>query len=462
MLFRAVNILILAIAAAQAAHYYPPSGKRYICAWVQTDNKTDTPSAFNSRIKQNTPCFQLAQDIPLAISPFDNSELTVDLSQVQNTSTDAMLFMTVYPKQGLAAVDQSHIDMLATQLDNLSRPNSGSARRVMLRFGPEMNGNWFKYGQDPVNYVKTYKAIVDAVRAKTSRVAFVWSPNAGNNYPFGDIQSPSAAQAPLDTTKDGKVTNLDDPFGPYFPGQDYVDWIGISLYWKGNPNVGSPLSQNDLAPNGFVDLMINGFDLERVNPSYSLYRDYAQKYNIPMVISEGGAAFHLNLKTFDANGQITKTDALSPGPGQSALQQSFWKSYLTNTTFLNAFPLLQMFGLFEQVKLDEDPYTNPTTKITQGVDRDYRITVDPTTLQSLLSDLASVSSYYSWANSGFDFTKDPITYDNGGNGGSPSGTPTSATVSPTTTKSAAVKDLNVATAGGFLSVLVGLVASLLF
>jgi hypothetical protein len=45
--------------------------------------------------------------------------------------------------------------------------------------------------------------------------------------------SSAADRAALDTNGDGQLTQADDPYAPYYPGDDFVDWIGLSLYYKG-------------------------------------------------------------------------------------------------------------------------------------------------------------------------------------------------------------------------------------
>ncbi|RKO84194.1 hypothetical protein BDK51DRAFT_6501, partial [Blyttiomyces helicus] len=111
-----------------------------------------------------------------------------------------------------------------------------------------MNGNWDPWGQKPVHYVALWKSVVNAVRAipgAAKKVAFLWAPNINppiEGYPFGglgDAPFTSAARtssvaidptefAALDTNGDGIFDNGDDPYSPYFPGPEYVDWVGAS------------------------------------------------------------------------------------------------------------------------------------------------------------------------------------------------------------------------------------------
>jgi beta-mannanase len=38
----------------------------------------------------------------------------------------------------------------------------------------------------------------------------------------------------MDTNKDGGVTIADDPYAPYYPGDSWVDFVGMSNFHFGN------------------------------------------------------------------------------------------------------------------------------------------------------------------------------------------------------------------------------------
>ncbi|KAJ3100615.1 hypothetical protein HDU97_002103 [Phlyctochytrium planicorne] len=294
------------------------------------------------------------------------------------------MFLTIYPRSlDLADTD---VNDLVNQLDGLTNPVNGSSRRVMLRFAPEMNGNWFvNWSMRPTAWKAAYIKLVTAVRQRTSRVAFVWSPNVANNYPFGGPIA-AAEVAALDTNGDGLINYEDDPFTPYWPGPEFVDWVGISLYWKGPYGSGFPAITNAAAPINFFEEMIQGSVSERVNAKYPFYTMFCEKYNKPLVLSEGAAAFH---ESYQKDGV---TIPVEPGPGRTAVQQSWWRSFITNTAFLDKYPKAKMFTLFEHYKPLEDAQGG-----NNGVNRDYRMTVDPPTLSAFKADLDVVASRYAWA-----------------------------------------------------------------
>ncbi|PZR76982.1 MAG: beta-mannanase [Chthoniobacterales bacterium] len=109
---------------------------------------------------------------------------------------------------------------------------------MIVVFGVEMNGDWFPwsgwfYGgeewvddtpdqwEGPEHFKKAYRYVVDRVRARGAKnVQWMFHTN---NYSY-----------PLDTWN----------FAPaYYPGSDYVDWLGMSVYgqqFKDEPNPDIP------------------------------------------------------------------------------------------------------------------------------------------------------------------------------------------------------------------------------
>jgi mannan endo-1,4-beta-mannosidase len=80
---------------------------------------------------------------------------------------------------------------------------------VAISFGHEMNGNWYPWGTTettPADFVAAWR-LIHAIFATVgaANVIWVWNPN---------------------------VISADDvPLRPYYPGDSYVDWIGVTGYF---------------------------------------------------------------------------------------------------------------------------------------------------------------------------------------------------------------------------------------
>lgn len=85
---------------------------------------------------------------------------------------------------------------------------------VILSFGHEMNGNWSSWGYkhtSPTAFVAAWKHIVKLFRALGAQnVTWLWTVNIINN------------------SRSGKV---DDNLAHWWPGSEYVTWVGIDGYY---------------------------------------------------------------------------------------------------------------------------------------------------------------------------------------------------------------------------------------
>ncbi|KAI8923817.1 hypothetical protein BC831DRAFT_383903, partial [Entophlyctis helioformis] len=90
---------------------------------------------------------------------------------------------------------------------------------------------WKAWGQQPTAFVALWRRVHAALRRDAPQTALVWGPSSGNGYPYRTITPTTVSAADfalLDTTKDGVVDAKDDPYSPYYPGDEFVDWIGMS------------------------------------------------------------------------------------------------------------------------------------------------------------------------------------------------------------------------------------------
>lgn len=359
---------------ASLALHEPPEGKVMFGAWVQTE-EGDTPSLFNSRLGYNASVIQIAQNIPL--SPYNYTTGAgggAPEELIERTATDAAVFLTVYPSQGFSVLTDDDFTALGNQILNWTENYN---RSVFLRWAPEFNGNWNLYGLQPLQFIQTWLQMHSIIKSIAPNTALVWAPNTGQGYPYSMQLPTNQTEAnALDTNGDGAFSVLDSPFAPYWPGDDYVDWVGLSVYYKG------PNSQNInvLQPVGYCYGALSNYNpntgLSAPDPWYETYCD--GKPHVACMFAESGAAYH---------------DMILGDQGVSdfALKQRWWEDCLTNTSFLEEFPRLKLMMQFEYEKNETDGGISDH--------RDYRLTNGTDVLDGFRSALdAMTGEVYTWAN----------------------------------------------------------------
>ncbi|WP_123041240.1 glycoside hydrolase family 26 protein [Cohnella candidum] len=128
-------------------------------------------------------------------------------------------------------------------IHQFAREAAESGIPIFLRYACEMNGEWVAWNGDPKKYIEKWRLVHDIMAKEAPNVAMVWSPNF----------------LPRD--------NID----PYYPGDDYVDWVGFSLY---------------TIPYSHGQLKLGGNPIDYLRP---LYEKYSKK---PIMVSEGAVSFH--------------------------------------------------------------------------------------------------------------------------------------------------------------------------
>ena len=109
---------------------------------------------------------------------------------------------------GLARIIAGEFDRNILQLARFFTMIEGP---VYLRIGYEFDGGWNQGYEDSGKYVAAWRRIVDGLRAeKADNVEFVWQ----------------SAAFPLDILNDGGYTDIRQ----WYPGDEYVDWMGVSLF----------------------------------------------------------------------------------------------------------------------------------------------------------------------------------------------------------------------------------------
>ncbi|MCZ8518710.1 MULTISPECIES: stalk domain-containing protein [Paenibacillus] len=122
---------------------------------------------------------------------------------------------------------------------------------IFLRYASEMNGPWVAWHGDPKKYIEKFRMVHDIMAQEAPNVAMVWSP--------GEVPMYS-----MDT---------------YYPGDAYVDWVGVSTYNEPYEN-GDPKQGNMQATS----------PIERLD---YLYKTYAARK--PLMISETAVSHYANI-----------------------------------------------------------------------------------------------------------------------------------------------------------------------
>jgi hypothetical protein len=217
-------------------------------------------------------------------------QLTIQPYDIENMSQNAMNELAAYCR----------------------RINIAMSVPILLRYGHEMNGAWARYGMKPTAYKQSFIAMTNTVRRQTNMTAMLWAPNTGRGYPYGasftTLNPTPADRAALDTNNDGVLDSKDDPYGPFYPGDEYVDWVGISAYWYKSPQVPTSryfqLSLLDQQPNE---------DASYMDPTGSrkFYQRFAAAKDKPMAVG------YFVLKNFE----ICDTDQIMTGKRESQQRQ---------------------------------------------------------------------------------------------------------------------------------------------
>ncbi|KAJ3067318.1 hypothetical protein HDU98_009493 [Podochytrium sp. JEL0797] len=311
---------------------------------------------------------------------FDNSSLNWFGSEAGRVG--AILELTMQPTSPVTSYTQVHLDALSAELFNI---NTRYGVPVLMRFGHEMNGPWTTYAFDPTGFIPLFRNMAASVRKVTNMTAMVWAPNVGFGYPFtgsGAVPLPLRGTpnfALLDTNNDGVIDDNDNPYSPYYPGDDVVDWVGVSLYYYPPDEV-----LNHAIPPGYFDAYLTGIGYNQLPTpqwvaAHDFYSQFCQGTHMkPMMLPETGAPF-LN----------SPTAAGTPGPSASvpgdtlavsgsAIKEQ-WFASIFNSTVLTDYPKLKLVVNFEEEKL------------LGGYFRDWRLTNDSATLQPFLAEVNSFS-----------------------------------------------------------------------
>jgi hypothetical protein len=294
---------------------------------------------------------------PLSAADSRNVDAAVD--QVRDGG--GSLLLTLEPTGGLATVTDDAAAELAARLDGYNR----SGVPVVVRFAHEMNGSWYAWGQQPAAYVAAFRRVAAAVHAGAPGSLMMWAPNYGGGYPFADgrfAAAPGSGDAVvLDTDGDGVVTIADDPYAPYWPGDDAVDWVGMSLYHWGDA---WPWGENEVPEPGKFVAQLTGEYVglggdDRGLPDF--HGVYGVQHGKPVAVPETAA--------FSAPG--------AGGAGELAVKQAWWQQ-VSDPRLPALLPRLAMVNWFEWSKQEPEVGTEVDWRAVGSAElRDGGLTEDP-------------------------------------------------------------------------------------
>ncbi len=268
--------------------------------------------------------------------------------------TGAVMGVTVVPVGSLADVSEGALTALGLKCLSI---NQALGVQILLTFAPQHNGNWLPYGQDPVIFRAKFRFLAGIVKGPGSRnaTALVWAPHSGYGYPYAlpdafasgpmgaavngsrptTAAPPSPATNPLlDTNGNGRLDAQDDPYAPYYPGDDVVDWCALSLYAMGADTY-FPLPPSAASAHPANALPAAGSKLGALLTSPGALSDFHDTYALakgkPMLVSATAAAWYTMPGVGGAGegGSMGLAKRAPPvGPDELTLKQAWWELVL--------------------------------------------------------------------------------------------------------------------------------------
>ena len=147
---------------------------------------------------------------------------------------------------------------------------------IFLRFAHEANGNWYPWAPSytkertanvtPADYIRGFQNFAALVHQTATNVAMVWAPNQGNGtWPLTD-------------------------YALVYPGDEAVDWVGLSVYngdWYGNGNQVMDYELRNAIQRGYWQYNDNPND----DTAQDFYSEFSVGHGKPMMLAETASQF---------------------------------------------------------------------------------------------------------------------------------------------------------------------------
>ncbi|WP_144766121.1 OpgC domain-containing protein [Curtobacterium sp. 9128] len=261
------------------------------------DWASDSPNGYAGRLGATPSSYGVEIAYPVDRSAREDLLRTARSAATQG----ATLVVSFEPDRSLGSLTTADARRANAVLEQVRRQ---SETDLLVRFAPQMNGTWVRWGQQPTQFIAAFRALASQVHAGTSRAAMVWEPSYGAGYPFGDsagrLQDLSATDVrKLDTNGDGQLTAADDPYAPYWPGDSSVDWVGLSMFFFGKGKATQaagrdvPLTTNGVPDAGEVESRFDEtWGYQEAQSQGNFYERFAVGRDRPMLLDTGALYDH--------------------------------------------------------------------------------------------------------------------------------------------------------------------------
>lgn len=370
--------------SSSLARLEPPQGAFFFGLSPQWVNG-QLPADVSQRLGYNAPLYNTFISLTTTSFQPDIIEWNCQLVSQQQ----GVLELTLIPQIRADQIPSSFYPAFAQFMRSM---NSKYGVPILLRFMPEMNGNWMKYGQQPAAQIAAWKLLAQNLRAQTNMTALVWSPNVAAAYQGmrrGDPTVSTTDFAAMDTNNNGVLEINDNPFDPYYPGDEYVDWIGISDY-----NYNRDSGHNVVANQPDVFTSTSGAS-SLFNPAYPFYSKYVTGKDKPFIFSETGAPVESNLP-----GNATYVTVPATLQHELLVKQAWWRAVFSSSvqeTPGTSLSKLKAAVWFEETK-PEQAFDARTF-----VQKDFMISAKPQIAQAFAADIQALGSKITYPG-GFSFS----------------------------------------------------------
>eukprot|EP00877_Chromochloris_zofingiensis_P004315 jgi/Chrzof1/13885/Cz08g16030.t1 len=355
--------------SAQVTSMLPQNGGAWFGSAVDASAYNYKLSNYTRKLGIEPASYILFAHLPLTTS--DKTLLSYMLPQMGRKRA-ICLFTVELAGLNSSVVTDDHLKELAQFLATYEQQGV----TFIVRFAHEMNGSWYPWAQQPIAYRQMFRKAAEMIYQYTCSATMLWAPNEAAGYPFrgGRYEtvcdfsqvdmSPECTE--LDTNGDRVIDMRDDMYSPYYPGDDVVDWVGMSLYHFGAVY---PWGQNHVPEPKKYTTKLTGTYFG-TNSDYTdapdFYGLFCGEHGKPMIIGETGALWNLCDKfpnqTAARAGGCTEQTAM---PDELDVKQTWWQQVFNvqNETdvaddIATRFPNIKIVHWFDYRKLEVEAQNN--------------------------------------------------------------------------------------------------------